>query len=428
MTRKKIMNHCILFFSILLLGTTVNAAQFTISPDLSSEKAIKVIESAATGDVVLIEPGTYQFRVYLKNNGVTIKGSDPDNRPVFDYAGRDVPQWPGSNTGRLHWWAWQIQASDITLENLIIRNARIDSIATRSSAGIFLGPETIYKEPTPVKTIPTDITLRHITINGCDDGLGGTAEGTLVENCEIFHNGSKTSKRMRHNVYLQGGSAVFRFCKIYEPTHGANLNLRTHDLRIEYSEIGAFSAASHSISLLTNKAQQTKGESYQQKITLIGNRLSGVRNHQNQMSKFLILMNSNKYAGNRMHANLYYNTFEGVEGNAGSLVYLKHMNGTEHLGAHVYNNIFMNNHMPLRLEAHHIVTGPLYDVDIRNNWWESPNKTWADVMADNYFGGNPLKKSAGKANPSLGKTPTHEPLGVVRESVSDLGAYDIDKL
>lgn len=422
------MERLILLFLIFLLVETVNAAQFTVSPNLSPEKAIAVIESASAGDVVLIEPGTYQFRVYLKNNGVIIKGSDPGNRPVFDYAGRDVPQWPGSISGRLSWWAWQIQGSDVTLEHLVIRNARIDSIATRSSAGIFLGPETIYKEPTPATTIPAGITLRHITINGCDDGLGGTAEDTLVENCEIFHNGSKTSKKPRHNVYLQGGSAIFRFCKIYEPIHGANLNLRTRDLRIEYSEIGAFSAASHSISLLTDKAQQTRGKSFQQTITLIGNRLSGVRNHLNQMSKFLILMNSNKYAGNRMHANLYYNTFEGVEGNAGSLIYLKYRNGTERLGAHIYNNIFMNSHTPLRLVDHHIVTGPLYDVDIRNNWWEGPNKTWKDVMADNYFGGNPLKKSAGKAIPSLGETPTYEPLGAVRKSVTDLGAYDLDKL
>jgi hypothetical protein len=49
-------------------------------------------------------------------------------------------------------------------------------------------------------------------------------------------------------------------------------------------------------------------------------------------------------------------------------------------------------------------------------------------MADNYFGGDPLKKSAGKANPSLGETPVREPLGAVRESVTDLGAYDLDKL
>jgi hypothetical protein len=428
MDQKKVTRQIMLCLSIFLLGTAVNAAELTVSPDLPPEKALAVIESAGAGDVVLIEPGTYQFRVYLKNNGVTIRGADPGNRPVFDYAGRDVPQWPGSNSSRLNWWAWQIQASDVTLEHLIIRNARIDSIATRSSAGIFLGPETIYKEPTPVNTIPTGITLRQMTIHGCDDGLGGTAEGTLVENCEIFHNGSKTSKKPRHNVYLQGGSAIFRFCKIYEPVHGANLNLRTRDLRIEYSEIGAFSAASHSISLLTNKAQQTRGKSFQQTITLIGNRLSGVRDHSNQMSKFLILMNSNKYAGNRMHANLYYNTFDGVKGNAGSLVYLKHMNGTERLGAHIYNNIFMNNHIPLRLEANHIVTGPLYDVDIRNNWWEGPDNTWKDVMADNYFGGDPLKKSAGKANPSLGETPVREPLGAVRESVTDLGAYDLDKL
>ncbi len=137
-------------------------------------------------------------------------------------------------------------------------------------------------------------------------------------------------------------------------------------------------------------------------------------------------MNSNKYAGNRMHANLYYNTFEGVEGNAGSLIYLKYRNGTERLGAHIYNNIFMNSHTPLRLVDHHIVTGPLYDVDIRNNWWEGPNKpgkmSWPTITLAGTF------ENLRKAIPSLGETPTYEPLGAVRKSVTDLGAYDLDKL
>ncbi|GAB6059635.1 hypothetical protein JCM31598_27520 [Desulfonatronum parangueonense] len=410
---------------LLLFSIPSVAAEFSVTSDMTPQEAIQVIESAEAGDVVWIQPGIYQFRVYLQKDGVTIRGSDPENRPVFDYAGRDVPQWPGSNSGRLHNWAWQIQASDVTLENLIIRNARIDSMANRSSAGIFLGPETIYKEPTPVETIPTGITLRNIAIHGCEEGLQGTAEGTIVEWCEIFDNGSETSRNPRHNVYLQGGSAIFRFCKIYDPSHGANFNLRTRDLRIEYSEIGAFSAASHSIQVLTNKAQQTKGESYQQTITLIGNKLSGIRHHQNQMSKFLILMNSNRYQGNRMHANLFYNTFEGAKGNQGSIVQLKYMNGTEKLGAHVYNNIFINNHTPLRLEQDHIVTGPLYDVDIQNNWWEAANSEWQAVMHNNIFGGDPFRASKGQANPALGETPAYEPLEVGRTSVTDLGAYDL---
>ncbi len=426
MKRTPLVKILLMAWLVILWTTLAFAAEYKVTPDMSAEKAIEIIESAAAGDVVLIEPGTYQFRVYLKNDGVTIKGADPDNRPVFDYAGKDVPQWPGSNSGRLKNWAWQIQANDVTIENLIISNARIDSMANRASAGIFLGPETIFKEPTPVDTIPTGITLRNIKIYGCEEGLQGTAEGTLVEGCEIYDNGTLITTRGRHNIYLQGGSAIFRFCKIYEPTNGANFNVRTHDLRIEYSEIGAFSGASHSIQLLTNKAQQKKGESFQQTITLIGNKLSGVRNHENQMSKFLILMNSNRYAGNRMHANLYYNTFEGVKGNAGSMVYLKHMKGTEHLGAHIYNNIFINNRTPLRLEQHHIVTGPLYDVDIQHNWWETANKDWEAVMDNNIFGGDPLKMSAGKANPSLGEIPTHEPSGGVRSNVNDLGAYSLN--
>jgi len=411
---------------LLLTSTSALAAEYTVTPDMTPQQVYTTIESARAGDTVLIQPGTYQVRIYLSNSGtpdnpITIKGSDPDNRPVFDYAGRDCDQWPGSNAGRIHIWAWQIQASDVTLENLIIRNAKYSK--RMSSAAIFMGPETIYKEPTPPETIPSGIVLRNIKMHDNDEGLQGTAEGTLVEHCELYNNGRSEAANPKHNVYLQGGSAVFRFCKFYNPLTGANLTLRTRECRIEYSEIGAF-VSSHSIQVLTNKAQQVNGQPYRQTITLIGNRLSGVRTGGKQMSKFIILHNSNKYAGTSMFLNMYYNTFEGAEGNSGALVQLKHDTGTRQLGANIYNNLVLNNTHPVFIAPAHSMDDPMYSVDIRFNWWsEGDYSRWAGVMNDNYFGGDPEIEARGRANAAFGKTPMFEPLGAARTAAGNLGAF-----
>jgi len=410
--------------AILFCSIQALAAEYTVTPDMSPERAIEVIESAGAGDVVLIEPGTYQFRVYLQKDGVTIKGSDPNNRPVFDYAGKDVDQWPGSDSGKIHRWAWQIQADNITVEDLVIQGA-VHRADRNSSTAIFLGPLTIYREPTPPDTIPENITLRNLLLRDNDEGLTGTAHNVLVERCEFHGNGDPSAKNPRHNVYLQGGSAVFRFCHIHAPAVHANLSLRTKDARIEYCDIGPWGeGSSHGIQLLTDKAGSTKGESYQQTLTLIGNKLSGVREGKKGMSKFIFLGNTNKYAGNRMRLNMYYNTFEGEKGNFGHIVQLLPGPGQEKMEVFLYNNVFKNNYNPIRYSAGD-VNDPLYNGDIRHNWFPKADYgKWSLIMQDNVIGGDPIRKGAGAANMEFGEVPKFEPLGNPRSSALNLGAYE----
>ncbi len=414
---------------LMFWGALTFAAEYTITPDMTPEEIYTMIESAGAGDTVWIHPGTYQVRIYLSNSGtmenpVVIKGTDPNNRPVFDYTGRDAAQWPGSDSGKIHRWAWQIQADHIIIENLVIQGA-VHRSSVSSSAGIFMGPETIYKEPTPPSTIPENITLRNLLMRDNDEGLQGTANNVLVEKCEIFGNGDPTASRPRHNVYLQGGSAVFRFCKIHSPTWGANLTLRTREARIEYSDIGPWGeGASHGIQLLTDKASSKCGQSYQQTLTMIGNTISGIRQGDKSMSKLVYLGNTNNYAGNRMRLNMYYNTFEGEKGNRGNIVQLHPGSGQEKMEVYFYNNIFLNNTRPVRYTSGSI-NDAVYGGDIRNNWFPEADYTaWSGIMSNNVFGGSPDTARVNAANPSLGETPSYEPLGTPRKSALSLGAME----
>lgn len=87
-----------LFLIILLsnLACAVSARLITVSPSDDYRK----IEATQAGDIVEIAPGTYSFRVMLKNHGtsenpIVIKAQDPTKRPIWDLHGRNCDEWPG---------------------------------------------------------------------------------------------------------------------------------------------------------------------------------------------------------------------------------------------------------------------------------------------------------------------------------------------
>src|SRR5215468_8900691 len=59
------------------------------------------IESAQSGDEVVISPGTYAFRVYLTKaatNTITIRALDSNNPPAWDFGTNLLDNAPGSYT------------------------------------------------------------------------------------------------------------------------------------------------------------------------------------------------------------------------------------------------------------------------------------------------------------------------------------------
>jgi hypothetical protein len=334
------MNKIMAILFVLFLTTTVFAADITITPDMEPVAAYTAVESAVSGDVVLIEPGTYQWRLYLTNDGVTIRGTDPDNRPVFDYSGRDCGNWPGSDTDQWNYWAWQIQAADVLIENIEITGAR----DPKWSAAIYASPLGVGSEPAGAGTIKPNITLRNVKLYGNDEGITGMGDPLIIENSEIFDNGVSATVG-RHNMYIQGGKVIIRNNKIYlsTPNGSCNIQTRASETLIEGNDIGPFAGSSHSISMITDKADASNGIPFEQRLIIKNNILSGIRHHENGMSKLVSAVNSNNYVGISMFVEFFGNTFNGVPGDLGSIVGLYDSPGTVKLVADVHDNTLYNN-------------------------------------------------------------------------------------
>src|SRR6266404_6500535 len=90
-----------LVFAIFLAILPARAALISVTTNDNYTK----IESAQSGDEVVISPGTYAFRVYLTKpatNTISIHALDPANPPVWDF-GTNFPanfldNAPGSYT------------------------------------------------------------------------------------------------------------------------------------------------------------------------------------------------------------------------------------------------------------------------------------------------------------------------------------------
>jgi len=214
--------HLALAVALFAVVSTARAATITVTPTDSYTK----IESAKAGDTVLVEPGTYKYRVYLSQTGsatlpITIKAKDPTSRPVWDLGGQPVSSWPGSySAGDKGRGCWQVSGDHYVISGIIFRNCQ-DS----SSAGL----RAVDSGPLTVR----DCLFEHST-----NGLTGSANGFLVEFSEFHSNGKLTSTgNMTHNIYIYGGTFTLRYSYVHDPLEGQNFHIRARDAVIEYNWI-----------------------------------------------------------------------------------------------------------------------------------------------------------------------------------------------
>jgi hypothetical protein len=230
------MGRRLLLVSVLagvVAPTSALAATINVGPGDSYAK----IEAANPGDTVLIAPGTYKFRVYLQAMGtaaqpIVIQAADPSQPPVWDLAGTDVADAPGSYTaGDRGRGCWQIIGSYYQISNIVFQNCSCPS-CSYDSAGIR------YYQATPGQGAQ-GILIRGCTFRTNDNGLTGgslTSDAT-VEYCEFASNGSlmASASSPSHNVYVYGGAFTMRYSYSHDAIQGTDLHSRAVTSTIEYN-------------------------------------------------------------------------------------------------------------------------------------------------------------------------------------------------
>src|SRR5215470_1178190 len=185
----------VLCLTSCLVGSGARAALISVSTNDNYTK----IESAQSGDEVVISPGTYAFRVYLTKaatNTISIHALDSANPPVWDFGTNFLDNVPGSYTaGDKARGGWQFSgAKNYSLSGIVFRNCRN---AATNAAGIryYNGTTNLY--------------IKNCRFEFNDNGLtGGTGDSqATVEFCEFSTNGNRfgSLSAPTHNIYVYGG-------------------------------------------------------------------------------------------------------------------------------------------------------------------------------------------------------------------------------
>ena len=332
----------------------------TIAPEMATDKAIGLIESA-TG-TIKIEPGVYHFRFFVGNSGVEVIG-DPESPPVFDYAGKDCQDFPGSSSGWLARYAWIIQADDVSVENVVICNATGANVR-----GLFPGPLGVVDEPARAGTMPKNVMLHNVSVYGCNEGLAATGENLVFDECHFFDNGILGKVSAIHNAYVQGGEIYFRNCNFGKALSGQQINSRAKYLEIDncdFDEVGSFMFLMNS-----PKADAQPGQTIHQQFILKNSRLIGSRSIDGYtLSKVLDIDNQATTQGLYQELVLENNIFRFPIDGRSNIVSLFPRQGTERIIVKASGNEYhggFGNYFRYRSSA--MVKGdPMYDFHIEDH-------------------------------------------------------------
>ncbi|HYG24302.1 MAG TPA: hypothetical protein VEH04_16100 [Verrucomicrobiae bacterium] len=346
------------FLAVIVAGTSLplHAAVINVTTNDSYSK----IETAKAGDEVVIEPGTYRFRVYLTGQGnatnpIIIRAADPANRPVWDFESLLVETAPGSYTaGDRGRGAWQFSegARHYRVSGIVIRNART---ASRNSAAI-----RYYNSS-------TNLYISNCLFEWNDNGLTGGTQGSeaTVEYCEFNSNGNTNASLSApsHNIYVYGGYLTLRYCYVHDPVQGQNFHIRCRRSLIEYNWFAR--ANSYEGDLMTDDDFSGSGP-FTQTMTLRGNVIVQKANPLNN-SQVVAVYNDAELPNLTLNVHAFYNTFVGNGGNA-SFIHLANGDGTA-MNAEISNNIISGTGRPF------LNDNPAAGTVRGQNNWLRPNAT-----------------------------------------------------
>jgi hypothetical protein len=312
------------------------------------------IEAAKPGDEVIIAPGIYTFRVYLTakapaSNPINIHAQDPNNKPVWDFAGTLVENAPGSYTaGDRGRGGWQISGgSSYHISGIVFANCHNASF---QSAGIryYNGTTGLY--------------VKDCVFRNNDNGItGGTQQSdATVEFCEFNSNGNVSATAPTHNIYIYGGTFALRYSYVHDSLQGQNFHIRAQNSTLEYNWFAR--AKSYEGDLMTDDDFSGSGP-FTQTMLVRGNLFLQSTNPVNH-SQVMVIYNDTGLTNENMSMDVINNTFVGYGGNS-AFVHLSNADGTQ-MSARVSNNLISGTTRPTLIEntATATITG-------QNNWLAS---------------------------------------------------------
>lgn len=278
-----------LFIALFFFTARTNAATYQIGPQREIKTLGAVVPNLKAGDVVEIDSGTYRETVTISAQGtrekpILIRGSGAA-RPIFDAENLNL-----SGVGAIPRGIIQIEGAFIVLEHLEFKNARNE----QNAAGVRLLDSRWA-------------TIRDCVISRCDMGVfGGDRETALIENCEVFENGTEAHNGGSHNFYMHGNRVVVRGCYIHDSLWGQNYKSRAHYNELWWNlikdsnegEVGFVDANGHTDAPNSN-------------VLMVGNTLISKAERTGNAAKF-VLFGSELPAPDGVHNGtlfLFHNTF-----------------------------------------------------------------------------------------------------------------------
>ena len=408
------------------IASAAHGATIEVTPADSFAK----IEGAKPGDEVIVDPGTYKFRVYLQTKApasqpIVIHAKDPANPPVWDLNGGNVEDAPGSYTaGDRGRGCWQFSgAENIQVSGIVITGCHN---ADFNSAGVR------YYETSK------GIEISNVVFRDNDNGLtGGSQDSEItVEYCEFDRNGNlnASTSAPSHNIYIYGGTFTLRYSYAHDAIQGQNFHIRAHDAVIEYNWFSR--AKSYAGDLMTDDDNDGTTAATQT-MTLRGNVIVQ-GSTQSNTSQIVAVYNDAGAANLTLNVKLLYNTFVGTTGGRAALVHLSNADATT-MSAELDDNIVFGTSRPTLVEdtTNGRVTG-------QNNWLmtgaDASGLTGSVAGADPKFtnatqndftlaAGSP---AIGAATTSIAGLPDHEYYKDetttrqyrVRATAKDIGAFE----
>ncbi|MDR3688959.1 MAG: right-handed parallel beta-helix repeat-containing protein [Fimbriimonas sp.] len=184
------------------------------------------VRAAHNGDTIRVYPksgGYKKVAVYVTLQGLHIVG---ESRIKLEGDG-----FVYSGEGRTPRAIFQVNggADHVTIENFDLSGAHNGS---HNGAGVRINAAQ-------------DCTIRNCAIHDNDMGImsngvpGDATAGAnqLIDNCDIFKNGSFADPGYNHNLYLGGTNATVQFCRIHDSLTGHNLKCRAHYCVVQYCSI-----------------------------------------------------------------------------------------------------------------------------------------------------------------------------------------------